>query len=152
MKEDTGFILLKITNNTTNDVIFKSISNFIKDNPYQQICIFNSSNDRICNELVPIVHLNQAKFFDGNLVVFDTMSLLFAKNFPNIKTIFMYASDIFWSKNSYSSYKNIESIFKLSNLEFIASNQETYDVYQTCWKKPIGICENFNYEKLKKLI
>ena len=152
MKEDTGFILLKITNNTTNDVIFKSISNFIKDNPYQQICIFNSSNDRISNELVPIVHLNQAKFFDGNLVVFDTMSLLFAKNFPNIKTIFMYASDIFWSKNSYSSYKNIESIFKLSNLEFIASNQETYDVYQTCWKKPIGICENFNYEKLKKLI
>tara|TARA_B100001778_G_C18591856_1_gene632655 strand:+ start:2036 stop:2494 length:459 start_codon:yes stop_codon:yes gene_type:complete len=152
MKEDTGFILLKITNNTTNDVVFSSISKFIKDNPYQQICIFNSSNDRICNELVPIVHLNQAKFFNGNLVVFDTMSLLFAKNFPNIKTIFMYASDIFWSKNSYSSYKNIESLFKLSNLEFIASNQETYDVYQTCWKKPIGICENFNYEKLKKLI
>lgn len=152
MTEDTGFMLLKIVNNTTNDVVFNCVSKFITDNPYKQICVFNSSNDRVCKELVPIVHLNQAKFFHGNLVVFDTMSLLLAKNFPNIKNIFMYASNVFWSKDSYSSYKNIESIFKISNLEFIASSQETYDIYQTCWKKPIGICENFNYEKLKKLI
>jgi len=152
MKKDTGFVLLKTVNSNTNDIVFNCINKFINDNAEKQICVFNSSNDRVCKEPVPILHLNQAKFFYGNLVIFDTMSLLFAKNFPNIDTIFMYASNIFWSKGSYSMFSNIESLLTTKNLEFIASNQEMYDIYQTCWKKPIGICENFNYESLKKII
>ncbi len=152
MKKDTGFTLLKIDNNTTNNVIFKCISKFIEDNPYQQAIVFNSSNNRICHDQVPILHLNQAKFFRGNLVIFDTMSLLFAKNFPNLDTIFMYCANTFWSDRSYSRYSYIESLFTLDNLEFIASNKKMYDIYKTCWKEPIGICENFNYEELKELI
>jgi hypothetical protein len=152
MKKDTGFVLLKTDNNPTSNVIFKTISSFIADNPYLQILLFNSVNNRVSSDNVPILHLNQAKFFDGNLVIFDTMSLLFAKNFPNIDTIFMYASTLFWSKESYSNYLDIESLFTLKNLEFIASNREMHDIYETCWKKPIGICENFNYETLKTII
>ena len=152
MKQDTGFVLLKLINNDTNDVIFNCIHRFIHDNNDKQICVFNSTNNRVCREHVPILHLNQAKFFHGNLVVFDTMSLLFAKNFPNIETIFMYASNVFWTKNSYSMFSNMEGLFTTKNLEFIASNQLMYDTYQSCWKKPIGICENFNYETLKELI
>ena len=152
MKKDTGFILLKINNNPTNNLVFDCISKFIDNNPYNQICVFNSVNDRLCDNKVPILHLNQAKFFYGNLVVFDTMSLLFAKNFPNINNIFMYASSVFWSDKSYSRYLNIEELFNLKNIEFIAANQNMNDIFESCWKKPIGICENFNYESLKTII
>jgi len=152
MKKDIGFIMLKIDNNPTSNIIMKNISQFIVDNPYKQIVVFNSVNNRICNENVPILHLNQAKFFTGNIFIFDTMSLLFARNFTNIDTIFMYASNVFWSKNSYSKYLGIESLFSLKNLEFIVPNQELYDIYEMCWKKPLGICENFNYESLKTML
>ena len=87
MKQDLGFIILKTDNTAMHEAIFKSIKSIIDNNPYNQICVFNSYNEKANTYNVPIVHLNQAKFFYGNIVVFDSLSLMMAKNFPNINKI-----------------------------------------------------------------
>ena len=152
MKTDLGIVLLTIENSKAQDIVFDCISKIIDNNPYNQICIFNSTNNRISDNKVPVMHLNQAKFFHGNLIIFDTMSLLFAKNFPNINNILFYASDIFWSNQSYSRYSDIASLFQTNRLEFIVSDQYLFDIYSTCWKKPLGISKDFNYETIKNFI
>lgn len=152
MQTDLGVILLTADNSNTQDIIFDCITNIINNNPYKQVCVFNSANNRILNSQVPILHLNQAKFFHGNLIIFDTLSLLFAKNFPNIKNILFYATDIFWNGGSYARYLEIASLFETKNLEFIVSNQSLFDIYNMCWKKPIGISKDFNYETIKNFI
>ena len=152
MIKDTGFVLLSIDNSNITNKIFSCISQAISDNPYKQICVFNSANNRVCNDRVPILHINQSKFFYGNLVVFDTASILFAKNFPNIDTIFLYATNIFWNSNSYARYFDTLELFGTKNLQFIAADQRIYDIYNNCWKQPIGICEDFNYDTIKQYI
>ena len=64
---DIGFMLIKMYNNPMYDFILKSIKSCIDDNPFNHIVIFNSYCDRIDTMGIPILHLNQAKFFNGSL-------------------------------------------------------------------------------------
>lgn len=152
MTNDLGIILLTLENTRVYDSIFASIQNMIKENPYKQICIFNSKNNRIETGNVPILHLSQAKFFNGNLLIFDTLSLLFAKNFVSVNKIYFYVSDFLWTGNQYSSYYEVKDLFDTENLEFIARDEQTSDIYEICWKKPITISKDINYESLKQIL
>ena len=152
MKQDLGFIMLKLNNNEMHDAIFQSVKSIIDNNPYNQICIFNSYNEKVKTYNIPIVHLNQAKFFYGNIVVFDSLSLMMAKNFPNINKIFFFVNDSVWSQQAYSRYKNIKEMFDTKNLEFIASNSRTSEIYELCWKKPICVSGDLSYESIKNIL
>ena len=154
MKKDLGIVLLTLDNDSIYEKIFSLIKDIIDHNPYDQICVFNSKNTRINTMNVPILHISQAKFFKGNLLVFDTVSLLLAKNFPNIDTIFLYATDIFWnqSEKNMTSYSYYSDMFNTQNLQFIVPNQILYDIYSICWKKPIKICEELKYDTIKQII
>lgn len=151
MKKDLGIILLELDNNSIYDHILTVAKEIIDANPYNQICVFNSKNSKIDNMNVPILHISQAKFFYGNLLIFDTTSLLLAKYFPNIDKVFMYVTDTFWS-NNVSSYAYNKSLFQTQNLEFVAQNQELYDLYSICWKQPLKICEELKYDTIKEII
>jgi|TARA_B100002019_G_scaffold133692_1_gene114991 hypothetical protein len=152
MKQDLGFIILKTDNTAMHEAIFKSIKSIIDNNPYNQICVFNSYNEKANTYNIPIVHLNQAKFFYGNIVVFDSLSLMMAKNFPNINKIFFFVNDSVWSQQAYSRYKNIKEMFDTQNLEFIASNSRTSEIYELCWKKPICVSGDLSYESIKNIL
>lgn len=152
MTEDLGFLLLSIDNSPSCNAIFNLAQQIIQNNPYKQICVFNSVNNRINKNMVPVLHLNQAKFFHGNLFVFDTLSLIFARQFPNIKKILFYTTDYFWSGNSYGDYKDAKELFTTDNLEFISNSEQMCDIYEICWKKPIGISKEFNYDSIKNFI
>lgn len=152
MTNDLGIVLLTLENTRVYDSIFASIQNMIKQNPYKQICVFNSKNNRIETGNVPILHLSQAKFFSGNLLIFDTLSLLFAKNFVSVNKIYFYVSDFLWTGQQYSNYYEVKNLFDTKNLEFIARDEQTSDIYEICWKKPITISKDINYESLKQIL
>lgn len=150
--KDNGFVLIKIDNSTIYSNIFDTILSFIKDNPYSQNIIFNSFSEKIDNSKIPILHLNQAKFFYGNIFVFDFISLILTKKFPNIYKKYFYAQDIPWESVPNTNYQELCSFLLNNDVEIIAKNQYIYDIYNICWKKPIGISENFDYESLKQII
>lgn len=148
---DLGILCIRLENTTTSDLILKTAKSLIDNNPYAQICVFNSYSEVVDNHSVPVLHISQAKFFKGNLMVFDMPSLILSKNFINLSKRFYYAHELPWTKHT-QSFKYWSKIFDSEDLNIIAKNQHLYDIYDICWKKPIGISEDFSYETIKSLV
>ena len=152
MNNDIGFFICKLTNNPEHNKILNTINHFIENNPYQQYLVFNSFCENINTHNIPMLHLSHAKFFYGNLFVFDFISLILASKFPNIKNIYYYANNIPWNESMRSKYTDWEQIFDMDHLKIITTNQPLYDIYNIVWKKPAGISENFSYEELANIL
>lgn len=150
--KDIGFVLINIQNNDFYEQVFKTIARFIDNRPYNQVVVFSSSMNKIDTHNVPILHLSHGKFFYGDLVLFDIPSIIMTEKFTNINNRYLYAQDIPWGKSSAINYNEWKSIYYQNNLSIIASNNNLYDIYNICWKEPIGISENFDYDQLCKII
>jgi hypothetical protein len=151
MKTDLGFIILSLEENPIHHQILYAIKQLIDKNPYKNICVFNHECYKIDTLNVPLLHIKQAKFFYGSLFIFDIVGLMLAKDFPNLYEKYFYAATIPWETNR-GSYKQWKDIFDQDNLNIICQNQKIYDIYDMCWNKPLGIAENFNYDKIQQFI
>jgi hypothetical protein len=149
--KDLGFLIPVLDNNQSSNIICNTISRFIQSRPKQQICIFNSYSERINTNNIPIVHINQAKFFDGNLIVFDLHCLQLSNLFPLIREVYYYAQNIPWS-NGQNNYAQWKELFDRKNLKIISANKHIHDIYNIVWSNSIGISETFNYETVNKFI
>lgn len=150
--QDYGFVLLKLQDNPLIDKILDTITTISKNKPYNQICLFNSSNEKITYHNVPILHFNQSKFFYGNLFLFDIQSAILSNSYPNLHKRYFYATNIPWEKNISGDYREWKEIFESDNLEVIAANQHIADIYEICWKKPVAVAEEFTYEHIKPIL
>lgn len=151
-QQDLGFIILKLMNTPVYDNILKTISTYIHHRPYNQHVIFNSYSERIAHDNIPVLHIQQAQFFTGDLVLFDLPSIIVTNKFPNIKHRFLYTNDTPWMQSPVSRFKEWESIYLQENLNIIVPNQHLYNIYKICWKEPIAIVGEFNYELLESYI
>lgn len=151
IKYNIGFMLLSINNDSYHDNIFQNIKQLINKNSYSNICIFSSNCDKVDTYNIPILHLSHSKFFYGCLWMFDIPSLLIAKNFSNIKQKILYVKDTPWMNQKNSLYKEWRDIYT-EDVEFVASDQSTYDIYDICWKTPLTIMKNFNHEEIQNII
>jgi hypothetical protein len=152
MNKNIGFILIKLQNNQTHDNILQTIKQVEDNNIYGQTIIFNSYSERIDPYNLPILHLSQAQFFYGTLVLFDLASILLTQNFPNIEKRLLYTNSLPWLAANNTLYQEWKSLYMQDNLDFIVDSQATYDIYNTCWKQPLGIVEGFEYEKIKEYL
>lgn len=151
MKE-IGFVLIKMLNDQAYDNILQTIKNIEKNNPYGQTIIFNSYSERIDNYNLPVLHLSQSQFFYGTLFLFDLPSVILTSKFPNVKNRILYTNSAPWAGNPNSQYQEWKSLYGQESLNIITANKELYDIYNICWKQPIGISERFNYEEISKFI
>lgn len=151
MIRDIGFFIPHLPNSQETNIQLEEIRKLIDDHPFNQICLFNSTTDRVDHLNIPVLPTSHAKYFSGDLFMFDTMSLLIANPFPNIVNKYFYATDIPWV-NGYSEYELWKLLFGQENLKIIANNQQLYDIYNICWDNAIGIMESFSYQELKNVI
>lgn len=151
MTNDNGFIVLDLNNNSKNNDIIKYAEDSQKSNPYKQDILFTTNCELIASPKLPILHISQSKFFYGNLFVFDINSIMLTSQSPNIKNRYFYTDNIPWINNKFE-YKYWLSLFDSANLQIIASNEQIYDIYNICWKKPLGISEKFDYDKISRFI
>jgi hypothetical protein len=149
--KDLGFLIPVLDNNQHSNIICNTVSGFIRSRPRQQVCIFNSYSERINTQHIPLVHINQAKFFDGDLIVFDLHCLQLSGSFPLINKIYYYAQNIPWS-NNHSYYAQWKELFSKTNLSIISANKYIHDMYNIVWSNSVGISEAFDYETVNKLI
>jgi len=146
-----GFILLNIENNEIYIKLLQHIAQLIKNNPYANIVVFTNNSNIISSYNVPLLHLNHAKFFNGNLWLFDIVSVILTQKFTNFDKRIFYVNDMPWIKNRNNSYNEWSKIYH-SNIDFVCSNQYLYDIYNICWKKPLGIMESFDHEKIQSIV
>lgn len=152
INDDVGFLLIKLDNDPIYDSILQTIKEFENNNPYHQTIIFNSHCARINTYNLPILHLSQAQLFYGSLVIFDLQSIILTKNFPNLTKRVLYANSAPWEKAPQSHYKEWNSLYNQPSLDIVTSTQHLYNIYNICWKKPIGISEAFSYETFSKFV
>lgn len=147
-----GFVLPKLSNHVFFTDLFKTIHEFIEENPFDQIVIFNSFSEITQPLNIPIFHLSHAQFFTGDLFLFDIISAILTKSFPRANNRYIYAQDVPWMTNPGVAYSEWLEIYGQDNLEIIAKNKDLYDLYHKCWKKPKGISESFKYEEIAQII
>lgn len=151
IKNDIGFMLPVLDNNSFIVEICRTILTLINANKRMQICIFNHHTDMPNLHGVPILPISHAKYFKGDIFVFDISSLLIAVNFPGTNNIYYYVNETCWS-SSYSNYSAWKKIFSKDNIKIIANNQYIHDLYNIAWNNSIGISERFEYEEISKLL
>lgn len=144
-------MILDIENNEYYDNIFQHIKKLIENNPYCNIIIYSNNCDKLFTYNIPILHIKHAKFFNGNLILFDIVSLVISKHFTNLNKKILYVDSIPWLKNRNNTFNEWKNLYN-NDIDFIAANQYLFDVYSMCWKKPLEIMENFNHEKLQQIL
>lgn len=143
MKNDLGFIILDLQMSNSHNHIMTEIATIIKNNPYKQICIFNNFCERWDNFNIPILPLNQSKYFDGDLFIVDSVSLILTENFPLVKRRYLYLDNVIW-KDTYNNYTLWDNLLTKDNLQYIVTNSEIADIIKLCWNKESYIMKNFN--------
>lgn len=151
---DIGFYLLDIAaDNEQQKIILNSINELCKKLPYSNIVLFNNQFNNIdLNHKYYILHIQQAKYFDGILFIFDTKSAMLTKTFPGAKKQVLYISEPEWSKNPGLPYGFWHSIYMQNNLEVITNNKDTYELCNICWKQPLSLMSEFNSEEIYNVI
>jgi hypothetical protein len=152
MKQDIGFLLLQLTNNSAYDGILQVAQKIAENNPRQQTIIFNSYCEKVNLYDLPVLHISQAQFFVGNLFIFDLSGVILTKKFPNIDKRFFYVNNAPWTQQPQTKYENWSSLYNQNSLNFIAQNEQLYDLYNICWKQPIGIAKEFDYETIQQYL
>lgn len=149
--KDLGIIASQLSNNEETLHLVQFAQDYTKNNPYNQICFFNSFCDMVSSPGVPILHLSQAKFFYGNLFVTNIQDAELCLNFPNIYKILFFASSLPWTEQL-KNYRYWENIFLNNKVNIIANNQKIYDIFKLCYKQPICLSERLSYETIQEYI
>ena len=151
---DIGFYVLDIEpNNTFQNQILSSINDLCKLRPYDNIVLFNNQFNKLDNNhKYYILHIQQAKYFDGILFVFDTKSAMLTQTFPCPKKQILYITEPEWSKNPSLPYGFWYNIYMKEQNSLIANSQEMYDLLDICWKKPVSLMSSINSKDLDNVI
>jgi hypothetical protein len=63
-----------------------------------------------------------------------------------------YVYDLEWITSPNKIYKEFHSIYNNPEISLIARTEADYKILENCWKKPIGIINDYNYEELIKYV
>ena len=151
-QSDVGFLL---PDTKIIEDIYSMVTDLIgKDFKNQYLCFSHTQQKNYSGLGIPILSITESKFFYGSLFVFDTESLVICKNFPNIKKIYYYMTDIPWKNTVHINYFDLRNLYQENtNIEVITKTPSLYNIYKNCWnKQPLGIMEELNYENFKRLI
>lgn len=133
--------------------IIDTINGMCSEHPYDNIVLFNSQYNRIdTNKRFPIIHLSQAKYFRGILLVFDIKSAMITKTFPSPQKQLLYVNNVAWTEDNSVPALFWQSIYANGSMSTIAQNQKIYDLLEICWAKPINIIDKINHKELYDVI
>ena len=151
-QNDIGFLL---SDTKIIEDIYPIVSDLISKDFKNQYTCFTHVQQNSYNKLgIPILSITECKFFYGTLIVFDIESLAICKNFPNIKKIYYYMTDVPWKQTSHINYFDLRNHYQENTkINIVTKTSNLYNVYTNSWnKQPLGIMEELNYENFKRLI
>lgn len=149
---DIGFVLIKMNNDKVYDNILQTIQQIESKNIFNQTVIFNSYSEKINTYNLPVLHLSQSQFFKGKLFLFDLPSIILTSKFPNVTQRILYTDSTPWVNSPGTRHSEWQSLYGQQSLDILTDSNELYDIYDICWKKPIGVSQRFSYEEISKFI
>lgn len=151
-QQDVGFLIPKINSKPTHGIL-SHIQKLIEIETNKQIVVFSSYVGTAIPNNIPVLHLSEAKYFFGNLFMFDVSSAILSSSFKNAYHKYLWLGNLIpWAQQPKELYVNYKGIFVDSNINTIVQSQEAYDIYDMCWKSPSYIFKEFNYENVQTII
>lgn len=148
--KNIGFLMLHLNDEEPSRKTLDAIDKLIQSDPLNHYTIFASSVDTVIAYNIPVLHIDYAKYFDGDIWCFDIDALQFHKSFKTSR-IFFYTSQTPWIQY-YNSYNKWKSLLNNEHINIVTSNSMLYEIYEICWKQPVSIMEKLNYEHIKQFL
>lgn len=98
------------------------------------------------------IQQNHAWGYDGTLIATDISSAMILKECVRAKRKIFYIYDLEWMKLDVLIYRELCKIYKNPEIDLIVQNQEQYEIVSKCWKTPVGIVKEFDYDELCKYV
>lgn len=151
IKNDIGFVLPSLKNEEQSQLMCVLIKLLIDHNPKTQFCIFNQHSDLVDTYKVPLLPMSHARYFNGDLFIFDFPSLVISINFPTIKNIYYFTNATPWS-TSYNEYESWVNIFSRNNLKVITNKEDIGEIYGMMWNNKLSVIKELNYETVLSIL
>jgi hypothetical protein len=119
---------------------------------YWDIIVFYLEYDRfIITPNFSTMNVSEAFGMDSPLISTSIETTKISSNCLRATKRFFYVFDLEWTMGDY----NIDDLFRVyknPDIELIARSQDHAKIIKQCWKEPIAVIENFNYEQITKII
>lgn len=133
--------------------ILSAINGLCKIRPYDNIVLFNNQFNAIdIDAKYYMLHINQAKFFNGLLFVFGTKEALLTQTFPGPTKQIIYMNQPEWSSHIDMPYTFWSNIYLRPNIELLTDSLNTHDLLNICWKKPLPLIDSLTTENINYVI
>jgi hypothetical protein len=150
-----GFYLLNIdqTNKDAQSCL-QAANELCAMRPRDNIVVFSTTPDAIItNNKYYMLHITHAKFFKGALFMFDNKSRLLTQTFKTPSKQIIYVQDIPWGKaNQQDHYSQWERLYNTQDVEFIANSEDTSEILDICWKKPLSVMPTVTAKDINDVI
>ena len=132
--------------------IIREINKIDSLEEYWDIVLFYLEYDRLITApRFAMMNSVEAYGMDGPLISTSIETTKTSLNCIRATKRFFYVFDMEWTNSTYDVDELLD-IYMNPKVELIARSEDHAKVIEKCWKKPIDVIENFNYEKLTNLI
>lgn len=147
MKQTLGFLSIEMNDDTESKFIVDYINNLALNYPYIDMILFNSvykRADENSNKFA-VIHINEAKFFTGPIIVFNLKNMLFLNKCIGKKIFFSLRPE--WISASNVNYKDLKNLYKDAPDILLIPTDKYKELYSLCWREP-SVMEPSDYQKV----
>ena len=98
-----------------------------------------------------LMQMTYAFNYDGILISTNHYTTAVMKNVLRCKKKFFYVWNLEWMYQPFQ-FAQIESLYTSPDINLLARSQSHADIIERTWQKPVSIIEDFNQEKIEKII
>lgn len=132
--------------------IIREINKVDSLDTYWDIIVFYLEYDRfIIAPNFALMNMVEAYGMDGPIISTSIETTKISLNCVRATKRLFYVFEMEWA-NSPHNVDELIDVYMNPEIELIARSEDHAKVIERCWKKPIAVIENFNYEKLTNLI
>jgi hypothetical protein len=152
MRHNLAFIVKELKNDSFSTSVIKTVDEFIRNRPLDNICVFTGSCESLNTAMVPVLHISHASYFDSKVIALDFESLIFSSVFIQKKDIVYYATKTPWSDKIYK-YSELSKLFDQNNIsQIICPNDKIAKHYQKFFKQNTSVINDLTYSELYEKI
>lgn len=152
MRYNLAFIVKELKNDNFSLAVIKTVDEFIRNRPLDNICVFTGLCETLDTRMVPVLHISHASYFDAKVIALDFESLIFSSVFIQKKDIVYYATNTPWSDKIYR-YGELNKLFDKNNIsQVICSDDKIAKHYHKFFKQSTSIINGLTYGELYEKI
>jgi len=154
MSKNLGCFLFDVVTDQEKEIL-SLFNNLLEKNPNINGCLFTTNYQNTINQLkrFSIFPLYEAKYYYGDVLVWDIISLDIVKSFPNVEKIFYFQGPYLpWTGNTHLEYSMWESLFCNPKITVISNLTEVKEIFDLVWSTKCELIKTMNAESLYEVV